>query len=295
MTGAPPLRTLAELVRLPAALTVPGDTLAGAAAAGWPFGRRTTAIATGSVCLYCAGMALNDFADRETDSRERPTRPIPSGRVTPALALSLAAGLTATSVGIVLAAGGRCALAIEIPLVASVWAYDLQLKRTAVGPLAMAITRALDVLLGAGLGHRRACAPATLAVGAHTLCVTTLSRHEVEGASASTPALTLAGTAGVVAAVARVAYAGPAPARTLHARIAAVLLVAYVRIFGLAQFAAMRHPSPRQLQQAVSAGILALMPLQATLIAKRGSLPAAAMIAAGWPLAWRLARNVSPT
>ncbi|CAA9277925.1 MAG: hypothetical protein AVDCRST_MAG41-3374, partial [uncultured Corynebacteriales bacterium] len=34
-------RTLAELVRLPAALSVPGDVLVGAAAAGWPFGRRT--------------------------------------------------------------------------------------------------------------------------------------------------------------------------------------------------------------------------------------------------------------
>lgn len=295
MTGGLQLRTLAELVRLPAALSVPGDSLAGAATAGWPFGRRTTAIAAGSVCLYCAGMALNDFADRETDSRERPARPIPSGRVTPAFALGLAAGLTATSAGMVFAAGRRRALAIEIPLVATVWAYDLRLKETVAGPLAMAMTRALDVLLGAGLGHCRASAPAALAVGAHALGVTTLSRHEVEGASASTPALTLAAMPGVVAAVARVAYAGPASGRRLHAGIAAALLAAYVRTFGSAQLAAIRHPSPHQLQQAVSAGILALMPLQAASIAKGGKLPAAAVIAAAWPLAWRLARNVSPT
>ena len=35
-----------------------------------------------------AGMALNDYADREIDAVERPGRPIPSGRVTPEFALA---------------------------------------------------------------------------------------------------------------------------------------------------------------------------------------------------------------
>ncbi len=34
-----------------------------------------------SVCLYCGGMAWNDFFDLEQDRRERPDRPIPSGRI----------------------------------------------------------------------------------------------------------------------------------------------------------------------------------------------------------------------
>ncbi|MEU4378387.1 hypothetical protein [Micromonospora echinofusca] len=52
----PRLADLAELVRAPAALSVPGDVVAGAAAAG-TLGRRTPALAAASVLLYWAGMA----------------------------------------------------------------------------------------------------------------------------------------------------------------------------------------------------------------------------------------------
>ena len=34
-----------------------------------------------SSCLYLSGMVLNDVFDREVDARERPKRPIPSGRI----------------------------------------------------------------------------------------------------------------------------------------------------------------------------------------------------------------------
>ena len=109
------LRDIAELVRFPAALTVPGDTLAGAAAAGTLSGWRPVVLATSSMCLYWAGMALNDFADRELDRKERPERPIPSGRVTPSTALGVASGLTLLGVGL----AGTCsreALAFAPPL-----------------------------------------------------------------------------------------------------------------------------------------------------------------------------------
>lgn len=33
--------------------------------------------------FYCAGMALNDYWDRAVDAEERPSRPIPSGQVSP--------------------------------------------------------------------------------------------------------------------------------------------------------------------------------------------------------------------
>ncbi|MBX4179543.1 prenyltransferase, partial [Streptomyces geysiriensis] len=74
------LHAWAELLRAPAAFTVPGDVLAGTAAAGTrPTGR--TALAAGaSLCLYEAGMALNDWADREEDATARPHRPLPDGR-----------------------------------------------------------------------------------------------------------------------------------------------------------------------------------------------------------------------
>ncbi|MFE7567975.1 SCO3242 family prenyltransferase [Streptomyces sp. NPDC057539] len=156
------MRAWAELLRVSALFTVPGDALAGAAALGVR-PNRSTALAVGaSLCLYEAGMALNDWADREEDAIDRPHRPIPSGRVSPPAALAAAGVLTAA--GLALAArAGRPALAVGTALAATVWSYDLRLKHTAAGPAAMGAARALDVLLGATAtlrGGERAAAPA---------------------------------------------------------------------------------------------------------------------------------------
>jgi 4-hydroxybenzoate polyprenyltransferase len=277
---------LVELVRAPAALTVPGDSLAGAAAAGWPFGRRTVGLAASSVCLYWAGMALNDYADRDVDAVERPGRPIPSGRVRPRVALGVAAGLTAAGLGLA-ALVGRRAVMVAAPLAGTVWAYDLVLKSTPAGPVAMALARALDVLLGAGAGALRPAVPAALAVGTHTLAVTVLSRVEVAGADRRLPAALLGVTGAVTLAAA---------GRRQRLRFtSAGLLAGYAGTVGAAQLAAARDPAPRQIQRAVGAGILGLMPLQAALAARAGAPRSAALVAAAFPLARKLARRVSPT
>ncbi|MFG2603403.1 SCO3242 family prenyltransferase [Streptomyces sp. NPDC048514] len=143
-----PARDWAELLRVSALFTVPGDALAGAAATGVRPGARTALAAGASLCLYEAGMALNDWADRVEDAAERPHRPIPSGRIAPAQALTAAAGLTAAGLGLALAAGRPAALCATA-LAGTVWAYDLRLKHTPAGPATMAAARALDVLLGA--------------------------------------------------------------------------------------------------------------------------------------------------
>jgi hypothetical protein len=298
------LRPLAELVRAPAALTVPGDIVAGAAAAGWPFGAGTAALAGSSVCLYWAGMALNDYADREVDSKERPGRPIPSGRVSPGTALAVAAGLTAGGIGLAGVAGGRRALAVTVPLAATVWAYDLArvpagpgrsvpVKSTWAGPVLMAAARGLDVMTGAGRGRLRSALPAAITVSAHTLAVTMLSRSETSGAEPSAPLAAMAAT-GLVAAGALIA--GPPRPAGLWSRLAgAASLAAFATTCGQAQSAAVQLPSPRRLQRAVGAGILGMIPLQAGLTARAGSVPAALAIAAALPAARRLSARISPT
>lgn len=294
----PPPRALVELVRAPAALSVPGDTLVGTTAAARPLDARTPVLAASSVCLYWAGMALNDYADRRVDAAERPHRPIPSGRVGARFALGLAGGLTATGLGAAALAGGRRALAVAVPLAGTVWSYDLALKRTPAGPTAMAAARSLDVLLGASggaSGNVRAAAPASLTLGAHTLAVTTLSRSEVTGSQPRLPGATLAATAGVAGATACLAARGSRRASRLAA--AFVPLSVYAASAGGAQFDAVRDPSPSRLQRAVGAGILGMMPLQSALTAAggpRGYGPAAAVLAA-FPLARKLSKGVSPT
>ncbi|WP_328767975.1 SCO3242 family prenyltransferase [Streptomyces sp. NBC_00286] len=300
--GSRPVRLadLASLVRAPAALSVPGDILAGAAAAGRPLGPRTVGTMASSVCLYWAGMALNDYADATIDAVERPQRPVPSGRVPRRTALSLAGGLTAAGLGLAALSGGRRGLGVALPLTGLIWAYDLKLKSTKAGPAAMAGARALDVLAGAVAAGgtksgRRGLVPAAL-VGLHTYTLTALSRHEISGAPARLPATTLGVSAATALAAAGTAPSGPGrhpDART--AAVAAAGALGYLGTYGLAQVKAVREPSGENVRRAVGAGILGLVPLQTALTARGGSPVVAAALGAVHPLARRLARRVSPT
>ncbi|MFI7299629.1 SCO3242 family prenyltransferase [Streptomyces sp. NPDC050121] len=293
LSSSPRLADLAQLIRLPAALSVPGDILAGAVASAGTVRPRAVATMASSVALYWAGMALNDYADATVDAVERPERPLPSGRVARSTALATACGLTAAGLGLAALAGGRRALGVALPLTALVWAYDLRLKSTAAGPAAMAGARTLNVLAGADPGRRSAAVPAALLVGAHTYTVTALSRHEVSGAPRGVPAATLAGsTATALAAAALPSLRRRSPAARIGAAVGAL---GYLASYGTAQARAAREPSAANVRGAVGTGIMSLMPLQAALTAGGGAVALAGALAGAHPLARRLARKVSPT
>ncbi|MEV4416755.1 SCO3242 family prenyltransferase [Catellatospora sp. NPDC049609] len=278
------LRDLAQLVRAPAALSVPGDAVAGAVAAG-SLSARTAGVAAASVCLYWGGMAANDWADRELDAKERPERPIPSGRISPNTALAVAGGLTVAGLALAAASGGRRTLATAALLAGAVWTYDIKLKNSPAGPAGMAVCRGLDVLMGGSEGDLRRAARPALAVAAHTYAVTALSRREVSGADRTLPALTLGATAAVATRAAG-RTGGPLP----------VLLAAWYALrFGRAQRDVLRHPDAARVRAAVGAGITSLPALQGALIARDGRPLLGAAIATAAPAGAKLARKVSPT
>ncbi|MDN3481329.1 UbiA family prenyltransferase [Arthrobacter sp. APC 3897] len=255
-----------ELVRAPAVLTVLGDSVAGGAAAGRPLAGRRLWMPLASAFLYAGGMALNDYADRDIDARERPQRPIPSGRVSPRNALAAASALTAAGLGLCAAAGGRNSLAVGIPLAVSIWTYDLVTKEHAMaGSVSMGACRALDVLMGAGAGHVRPALGAAGIMGGHTVAVTFLSRGEVDGTDAATASGVAAAT-GLLAASLVAGSAGP-PTRTLAAIAAAA---AYALRCGPAQIRAARDPAAVNALNATKAGIRAMVPLQAALAVRHG-------------------------
>ncbi|MFI6931373.1 SCO3242 family prenyltransferase [Streptomyces sp. NPDC050287] len=297
----------AELLRLPALFTVPGDALAGAAATGASARPRTLLAIGSSLCLYEAGMALNDWADRAEDAVERPHRPLPSGRIRPTAALTAACAFT--GVGLALAAGaGRPALAVAVPLAATVWAYDLSLKHTPAGPFAMATARGLDLLLGAAAAtggaaaHRvRQALPSAVLLGAHTLAVTTVSRRETHGGSPLAPLAALATTTVLTRLLTHRPTTGPGaprpatPALTVAGALRAALPATYAATVARPYFHAVLNPSPPLTQRAVGGGIRAMIPLQSALSARSGATVTALLTAALAPLAARFARKVSVT
>ncbi|MFD3993952.1 SCO3242 family prenyltransferase [Streptomyces sp. NPDC058583] len=309
----------AELLRVSALFSVPGDALAGAAAAGARPGRGTLCAIGASLCLYEAGMALNDWADRAEDAAERPHRPLPSGRIAPSAALAASAALTAA--GLALASrAGRPSLAVATALAATVWAYDLGLKHTPAGPGTMATARALDLLLGAtastggsGGTHRRAvhALPSAALLGAHTYAVTAVSRHETQGGSTRTPLAALAVTLAVAGAAsgdmlgARPATTtvsspsgppAPHPHPTLPSRgLGPLLAPAYARTPATLLLHAALNPSAALTERAVGGGIRATIPLQAALAARAGAPGTALALLGLVPAARALARKVSPT
>ncbi|QES09434.1 prenyltransferase [Streptomyces venezuelae] len=298
-------RAWAELLRVSALPSVPGDALAGAAAAGGRPGRGTLSAIGSSLCLYEAGMALNDWADRAEDAAERPHRPLPSGRITPTAALTASAALTAA--GLALAArAGRPALTVATALATTVWAYDLGLKHTPVGPATMATARALDLLLGATASATTPAAgaarrdgpvralPSALLLGAHTYAVTAVSRHETHGGSTRTPLAALAITLAVAVAASGAAPSA-SPDRRPTALLPSLLAPAYARTPATLLLHAALNPSPALTERAVGGGIRATIPLQAALAARAGSPGTALALLGLVPAARALARKVSPT
>ncbi|MEV8437984.1 SCO3242 family prenyltransferase [Actinosynnema sp. NPDC051121] len=258
------MKAYLELVRAPAALTALGDTLVGSAT---PLRGRRLLLPLASAALYWAGMALNDWADRDLDAVERPERPVPSGRISPEAALATAVGLTGAGIGLAAAAGRNA-----VPLAVAVWAYDTVLKSTPAGPFAMAACRGLDVLLGG-----RAPLPAAL-MALHTLGVTALSRGEVHGTSPAVAKAVVAGTA--VTALA---------AATTGRPTGVAAAVGYAVSVGHAQLAVVRDPSAARVRAATKAGIHGMVLLQSAL-ARHGRA-----IALLLPLARALSRKVGPT
>lgn len=292
MSGLAAARDLAELVRLPAALTVPGDAWTGAAWSG------TTAAGTGlmplgSVLLYWSGMALNDWADREVDATERPERVIPSGRVTARTALGIAAGLGAAGVAVTAAVGGRRALRVSVPLAALVATYDVLAKDSPAGPVVMASTRGLDVLLAAAAAPAAAARPAA-AVAVHTAGVTLLSRGEVHGTTPASAVAALAATGSALGILVASMRRDPG-IRAGHRWAAAGFALLYGARVGRAQARAVVAPDAAHVRAATGAGIGGLTFLQAAWLAARGRLPQAVVVAGASPLFRRAARVVSPT
>jgi len=157
----PTLHAYLQLVRLPNIFTAIADVAMGFlfiqgitnSRDAWTLGLLIGA----SSLLYASGVVLNDVFDHRRDARERPERPIPSGRVPLRVAAWLGGELMLLGVASAWLAGyvsGSFHPGFVAALLAGcILAYDALLKRTPVGPPAMGGCRMLNVLLGMSVAN----------------------------------------------------------------------------------------------------------------------------------------------
>jgi 4-hydroxybenzoate polyprenyltransferase len=282
------LRAYAQLVRLPNVFTAFADIGLGALATwalagGYPtpwwwvsFG----CLLAASGCLYGAGIVWNDFFDLEQDQRERPFRPLPSGRVTRQAAARLGTALLGTGLGFATLGGWRAEgldgtpLLLAVLIAVAVLLYDGWLKRTWAGPLGMGACRFLNVLLGlcvgsASVGEESAVTfpwdwgvHLAAVVGLYIVGVTWFARTEARMSRRS--ALTAA--AGVM--LGALALALPLPLwfpPDTSSPLFPYLLVGLGFLVGLPVCQAIDRPAPPTVQAAVKRAIFGLVVLDATL------------------------------
>ena len=129
--------------------------------------------------LYCFGMGLNDWCDRERDRTIAPTRPLPSGAIDPARALFALATCLAVATLAVALLPLRCA-PWGAAILATILLYDALLKDHAwLGPLAMGSVRSAVVLFGGSLvGEVDPATIPALIIGGHGFWVTRYSMEE---------------------------------------------------------------------------------------------------------------------
>lgn len=275
----------ARLVRLPNVFTILADVGAAyllVAHSHEPISRFLCVLLAG-VCLYWAGMILNDVFDIEIDRRERPKRPLPAGRITPSAARTAGWGLLVSGVALAglsgflpaedLATTWRPGL-IGLLLAAAIVLYDGPLKPTAVAPLAMGLCRMLSFLLGASpvvgdelpqYGFQPHVLAAAAGFGIYVMGITLMARQEAgvsENTKLAVGLVVLFAGCGLLAFSPQLAgpdaglqFSGGGPFALLIAMLAFTTLLRGAKVF--------TDPRPERVQIAVKVALLTLIPLAA--------------------------------
>lgn len=261
---------LLQLARPANVVTAWADVLAGIAISGFvaalPFFEALAlpqlyALLLSTTGLYAGGVVFNDVFDARLDATERPERPIPSGRASKGGAalfgsLLLTMGITAAFTVSTLSG----TLAASIALGALI--YDFAAKHHPLaGPITMGLCRAGNLLLGISILPASLytfwplAAIPLLYVGAITL----ISRGEVHGGSSFTGYLGLGLVSFIFSILAVLAWNTSTPV---------LISIPFLLLFGALVlppfFKAARQPEASLIKKAVKAGILALIPLNAT-------------------------------
>ena len=184
------LRPWLELVRLPAIFTAPSDVLFGFAIL-LGLGHQVQWVSAvcavlASVCIYAAGMTMNDYFDLAIDAEERPSRPLPSGRVTVHGCFVFLILLELSGLGFAYLAGEAVLVATGATILCTI-VYNGWAKTGLMGPFAMGLCRYGNALIGLSVCGEyfwalplEASVP-SIGVGLYVASLTLVSKFEVGG------------------------------------------------------------------------------------------------------------------
>ncbi len=166
-----------ELGRVSNLPTVWTNVLAGLVLAGGAASPSLiVALGAALTAFYIGGMYLNDAFDREIDARERPSRPIPSGRASAAGVFSAGFAMLGAGVALLLFAGyvvpggtGWPPALLGLALAVAIVIYDWHHKGNPFSPLIMGLCRML-VYLTAGYAAVATVEPALYQGAGVLLC-----------------------------------------------------------------------------------------------------------------------------
>ena len=242
--------------------------------------------------LYGGGVVFNDVFDAELDAKERPSRAIPSGRVSRENATLLGSILFA--IGII--AAFQVSLvsgAIAIFITLSCLLYNSLAKHHPFfGPLNMGLCRGSNLLLGvsavpAMIGERWYLALIPIL---YIAAITAISQGEVHGGKKITGVLALLLIAIVLTAVLTLGLLGD------YAAIAALPFAALLAIRVLPNFIkAAREPVAENIRNAVKIGVLSLIVLDATIASGFAGLYYGLLILILLPFSMKLAKVFAVT
>lgn len=280
--------TWLQLLRLPTVFTAIADILCGflvAATLNAPRFVEWTSfpwLILASIGLYLGGMVLNDVFDSELDAKERPERPIPSGRVSRRTASAAGYGLLLAGLLSGLLAwhaaddkGQSTLIAGAIAL--AVLAYNGYLKKTWAGPLGMALCRFLNMALGASttvnsvhavLSWQQPLLGAAIGLGIYIVGVTWFARYEAGDEAEAGSGLGLDGGL-AISAVGIIVIALSTIFAQLHGLTAACGLFQYLVIFGVTVVrgvAAIKDGTPVVLQRTVGKFLLWIIVIDAVIV-----------------------------
>ncbi len=242
-----------------------------------------------SCLMYSGGMVLNDVFDYEVDMKERPDRPLTSGRISVNFAqfFGFELLLIATALGWSVSYLTNTILpgAVATLLAVAVILYDVVLKSTVVAPLAMGACRFLNVLLGMSVMASGSLESVHFLVaggiGVYIVGLTIFARREAETSSRIVLAV---GTTVMLAGIGMIAGFAEFSPEMLIAPLQNRALgwyffwivVSVLTVWRCAR--AIARPEPIWVQMAVKNGILSLIVLDAAIVYSVCGMPSAVIV-----------------